>query len=105
MILLRENGKFCISEPDTEPNWVGSFGSALYLRRYVATLPSPIHCRRHISMPPKGVDVSARVRAMKREFREYKEEMEKKAEEDSFSSTSPRTAAAEEESNKLESLI
>ena len=56
-------------------------------------------------MPPKGVDVSARVRAMKREFREYKEEMEKKAEEDSFSSTSPRTAAAEEESNKLESLI
>ena len=38
MIPLWENGKFCISEPDTEPNWVGSFGSARYSRRYVATL-------------------------------------------------------------------
>ena len=37
-ISLRENDKFCISEPDNEPNWVGSFGSARYRRRYVPTL-------------------------------------------------------------------
>ena len=37
-IPLWENGKFCISEPDTDPNWVGSFGSARYTWRYVATL-------------------------------------------------------------------
>ena len=27
---LRGNGKFCISEPDTDPNWLGSFGSPRY---------------------------------------------------------------------------
>ena len=57
------------------------------------------------------MDVSARVRAMKQEFREYKEEMEKKATEGDegegegrAASASPATAAMEE-SKKLESLI
>ena len=48
-------------------------------------------------------DVSARVRAMKREFREYKEEMEKKATEGSFEDQ--RTSPGTEEDQKLESLI
>ena len=38
MIPLWENGKFCVSEPDAHPNWVGSFGSARYTWRYVTTL-------------------------------------------------------------------
>ena len=29
---------FCIPEPDADPNWVGSFGSARYTWQYVATL-------------------------------------------------------------------
>ena len=41
-LALWENGKFCISEPDSDPNWVGSFGSARYMWRYIATLPFSI---------------------------------------------------------------
>ena len=40
-IPLWENGKFCISEPDADPNWVGSSGSARYMWRYVPTLELP----------------------------------------------------------------
>ena len=36
---LWENGKCYIFEPDTDLNWVGSFGAARYTWRYVATLP------------------------------------------------------------------
>ena len=47
MIPLWENGKLCISKPDKDPNWVGSFGLARYMWRYVATLPTWIPITMH----------------------------------------------------------
>ena len=37
-IPLWENDKLCISEQDIDPNWVGSFGPARYMWRYIKTL-------------------------------------------------------------------
>jgi len=74
---------------------------------------SPVFPRGRPPGEPEGrkgaaapADVSARVRAMKKEFREYKEEMEKKATEASFDGAEgQRTSPGTEEDKKLESLI
>ena len=44
MIPLWENGKFCVPEPDTDPNWDGSHGSARCTWRYVTTLAAFYAC-------------------------------------------------------------